>query len=80
MLLSGVLFNNNLHVYSIPGKHNSYAYPPSESSYLQGGHRALSSAVPTIITKNGKIVMIVGAAGGKRIPTATVQVYIYIYE
>ena len=46
----------------------------SECNYLQGGHRPLSSAVPTIITKNGKIVMIVGAAGGMRIPTATVQV------
>ena len=60
--------------FSIPGRDNSYGFPPSERNYLQGGHRPLSSAVPTIITKTGKIVMIVGAAGGMRIPTATVQV------
>ena len=62
--------------FSIPGRNNSSGYPPSKYNYLRGGHRPLSSAVPTIITKNEKIVMIVGAAGGIKIPTATVQVYI----
>ena len=62
--------------FSIPGRNNTSGYPPSESNYLRGSYRPLSSAVPTIITKNGKIVMIVGAAGGLKIPTATVQVYI----
>ena len=60
--------------FSIPGRNNSSEYPPSESNYLEGGKRPLSSAVPTIITKNGKIVMIIGAAGGLKIPTATAQV------
>ena len=65
-----------MHVFSIPGRHNSLGYPSAKSNYLQGGDRPLSSAAPTIITKNGKIVMIVGAAGGGKIVTATAQVYI----
>ena len=75
MLLNGVLFNNHIRVFNIPGRHNSYGYPPNKSNYLKGGDRPLSSASPTIITKNGKIVMIIGASGGKRISTSIAQVY-----
>ena len=75
MLLNGVLFNNQMHVFNIPGRHNSYGYPSAVSNYLKGGHRPLSSAVPTIIAKNGKIVMIIGATGSKRIVTSIAQVY-----
>ena len=64
-----------MRVFNIPGRHNSYGYHPARSNYLKGGDRPLSEAVPTIITKNGKIVMIIGASGGKRIVTSIAQVY-----
>ena len=66
-----------MHVFSIPGRHNLYGYHSARSNYLKGGQRPLSAASPTIITKNGKIVMIIGASGSGKIVTATAQVYIY---
>ena len=63
-----------MHVFNTSGRYNSYGY--SGSNHFKGGHRPLSSAVPTIITKNGKIIMIIGASGAERIATSIAQVYI----
>lgn len=71
---SGIIFNNEMDDFGVPGRNNTYDYPPSPANYLRAGRRPLSSSVPTIVTKNGEIVMIAGASGGSRIPTSTSQV------
>ena len=71
---SGIIFNNEMDDFSVQGRNNSYGYPPSQPNYLSPEHRPLSSMTPTIITKNGKVVMVAGASGGSRIISSTSQV------
>ena len=60
--------------FSVPGRNNSFNYPPNPGNYIRPRHRALSSMSPTILLKDDKVVMAVGASGGSLIPTATAQV------
>lgn len=74
---SGIIFNNEMDDFSVPGRNNSFDYPPSPSNYIKPYHRPLSSSSPTIVTdEDGAVVMVAGASGGSKIPTATSQVYI----
>jgi gamma-glutamyltranspeptidase/glutathione hydrolase len=45
-----------------------------EANAIQPGKRPLSSMVPTIVLRDGKLFMTAGAPGGSRIPTAVMQV------
>ena len=71
---NGIIFNNEIDDFSVPGRNNSFGYPPSVPNYIEPNKRPQSSTVPTIIERNGSVVLVVGAAGGSRIPTATAQV------
>lgn len=53
-----------------------FVYATTLGGYLgdfKGGQRASSHISPTIITKDGNPYLVLGAAGGSRIPTAIVQ-------
>ncbi|KAF4592110.1 Gamma-glutamyltranspeptidase [Ophiocordyceps camponoti-floridani] len=59
---------------SIPGVSNGFGYIPSPSNYIRPGKRPLSSISPIIAeTIDGKLLFSLGAAGGSRITTATIQ-------
>mgnify|MGYP003675745892 FL=1 len=47
-----------------------------EANAIEKGKRMLSSMTPTIVSKNGNPSMILGAAGGPRIITATLQTFL----
>jgi gamma-glutamyltranspeptidase/glutathione hydrolase/leukotriene-C4 hydrolase len=72
----GFIFNEQMDDFSIPGACNYYEFPSSPSNYLKPGNRPLSSMAPTIITKDGKVAMVIGASGGSRIPTFIIQIII----
>jgi len=60
--------------FSIPGRNNSFGFHPSKSNLIQPGKRPLSSVSTIIVERpDGKVYFVTGAAGGSRIPTATVQ-------
>ncbi len=66
----GVIMNNQMDDFSIaPGTPNAYGLVGSESNSVQAGKRPLSSMSPTIVLKDGKPIMTVGAAGGPKIIT-----------
>jgi len=57
-----------------PGQANMYGLTQGEGNTVAPGKRPLSSMSPTLVEKDGKVVMSVGAPGGPRIITAVLQV------
>jgi gamma-glutamyltranspeptidase/glutathione hydrolase len=71
---TGVLMNNQMDDFSAqPGVPNAYGLVGSESNSIQPGKRPLSSMSPTIVLKDDKPVMSLGAAGGPMIITQVTQ-------
>lgn len=71
---TGIIMNDEMNDFSIPGSRNDFGFPPSPSNYIAPGKRPFSSITPTIVEfPNGTLYLVTGAAGGSRIITATVQ-------
>ncbi|KAI9759873.1 MAG: hypothetical protein M1840_003075 [Geoglossum simile] len=72
---TGIVMNNEMNDFSIPGTSNSFGYIPSPSNFIRAGKRPLSSTSPVIVEHltNRSLYFVVGAAGGSRIITATIQ-------
>ena len=69
----GVVMNNQMDDFSIsPGTPNAFGLVGGQNNAIAPGKRPLSSMSPTIVLKNGKPVMTVGAAGGPTIITQAV--------
>lgn len=69
---TGVIMNNEMDDFSIPGRKNAFGYAPSPANYIAAGKRPLSSIACTIVEKeDGGLYFVTGAAGGSRITTAT---------
>ncbi|RVX73408.1 hypothetical protein B0A52_03050 [Exophiala mesophila] len=71
---TGVIMNNEMNDFSIPGTSNAFGFIPSPSNYIRPGKRPLSSIATTIVEfANGTLYYVIGAAGGSRIITSTIQ-------
>ncbi len=77
---TGIVMNNHMDDFSWPKGANTYGLVGSSQNYIQGGKRPLSSMSPTIITKAGKPILALGASGGPRIISATLQVIINVID
>ncbi|KAH0836284.1 Gamma-glutamyltranspeptidase 3 [Fonsecaea pedrosoi] len=78
---TGVIMNNEMNDFSIPGSSNAFGYVPSPSNYVRPGKRPLSSISPTIVEYgNGTLYYVTGAAGGSRIITATIQSLVHVLD
>ncbi|KAF7170761.1 hypothetical protein CNMCM5623_003301 [Aspergillus felis] len=78
---TGIIMNNEMDDFSIPGKSNSFGYIPSKANYIRPGKRPLSSITPAIVTRpGGSLFFLAGSAGGSRIITATVQNIIRVID
>ncbi|KAJ1338765.1 gamma-glutamyltranspeptidase [Microdochium nivale] len=73
---SGIILNNEMNDFSIPGRRNEFGYAPAPANYIRPGKRPLSSITPVIIEDKatGALIATVGAAGGSRIISSTTQV------
>ncbi|OJD33792.1 gamma-glutamyltranspeptidase [Diplodia corticola] len=72
---TGIILNDQMNDFSIPNTTNAFGYRPNVANFILPGKRPLSSTTPIIIEypDGGGVFGAVGAAGGSRIITATVQ-------
>ncbi|KAF0331032.1 gamma-glutamyltranspeptidase [Colletotrichum asianum] len=79
--LSGVILNNEMNDFSIPGVRNAFGFEPSPANFVRANKRPLSSITPIIVENpDGKLYVTVGAAGGSRIISSTAQVTWHVLE
>lgn len=70
----GFILNNEMDDFSVkPGSPNMYGLVGGEANSIVPGKRMLSSMTPTIIEKDGKLLMVVGTPGGSTIITSVFQ-------
>jgi gamma-glutamyltranspeptidase/glutathione hydrolase len=75
---TGVVMNNQMDDFSAqPGTANAFGLVGSEANSVQPRKRPLSSMSPTLVFKDGKPVMTLGAAGGPTIISQVVQTLLY---
>lgn len=71
---AGFLLNNEMDdLSSKPGAPNYYGLLGAEANKIEPGKRMLSSMTPTIVEKNGKLLLVVGSPGGATIITSVFQ-------
>ncbi|MBX9600080.1 MAG: gamma-glutamyltransferase [Bryobacteraceae bacterium] len=78
---TGILLNNNMDNFaSQVGGANAYGLIQGEANAIQPGKRPVSSMTPTIVSRDGKLVLVIGAPGGTRITTAVMQALLNVLD
>ncbi len=71
---TGIVMNNEMDDFtSKPGVPNMFGLVQGTANAVAPGKTPLSSMSPTIVTKGGKLVMVIGSPGGSRITTITLE-------
>ncbi len=77
----GFLLNDEMDDFAAkPGAPNMFGMLGSDANAIEPGKRPLSSMTPTIITRNNKLFMVVGAPGGSRITTGVMEVILDVLD
>lgn len=72
---AGFLLNNEMDDFSVkPGFPNMYGLVGGEANSVKPRKRMLSSMTPTMVEKEGKLLLVLGSPGGSTIPTTVFQV------
>ena len=78
---AGFLLNDEMDDFSVkPGAPNLYGVVGGDANAIAPGKRPLSSMTPTLLLKDGKVVMAIGTPGGSRIFTSVFQVLADVYD
>ncbi len=78
---SGFFLNNEMDDFTVSlGVPNNFGLVQGSANIIQPGKRPLSSMTPTIVIKNGKVLIVTGRPGGSTIPTTVLQVLINIID
>jgi gamma-glutamyltranspeptidase/glutathione hydrolase len=77
----GFFLNNEMDDFSAkPGVPNMFGLVGAEANSIAPEKRMLSSMTPTIIEKDGKLLMVVGTPGGSTIITSVLQTILNVHE
>jgi gamma-glutamyltranspeptidase/glutathione hydrolase len=77
----GFLMNNEMDDFSAkPGVPNMFGAIGGEANAIAPGKRMLSSMTPTIVTRDGKLRLVIGAPGGTRIITGVMQAILHVLD
>ncbi len=78
---TGVLLNNELDDFSAkPGSPNAYGLIGGTANAVEGGKRPLSSMSPTLVFRDGELLLVTGSPGGSRIITTTLQIILNVID
>lgn len=78
---AGFLLNDEMDDFSAkPGVANMFGVVGKDVNAIAPGKRPLSSMSPTILTKDGKVALVIGTPGGSRIFTSIFQVITDLYD
>ncbi|WP_395703489.1 gamma-glutamyltransferase [Aquabacterium sp.] len=78
---TGVLLNDEMDDFTAKiGVPNLYGLVQGQANSIAPGKRPLSSMSPTIVSKDGKPVMVVGTPGGSRIITAVLHTIVNVID
>ncbi|GAB7531362.1 gamma-glutamyltransferase [Pseudomonas sp. 3A(2025)] len=78
---TGVILNDEMDDFTVKvGVPNMYGLVQGEANAIAPGKAPLSSMSPTIVTRDGKTVMVVGTPGGSRIITATLLTMLNVID
>ncbi|MEX3853150.1 gamma-glutamyltransferase [Paraburkholderia sp. BR10923] len=78
---TGIVLNDEMDDFSAkPGVANMFGVVGSDANSIEPKKRPLSSMSPTILTKGGKVSLVIGTPGGSRIFTSIFQVTNNIYD
>lgn len=71
---TGIVLNNEMDDFSAqPGVPNAFGLVGTEANAIAPGKRPLSSMSPTLVIRDGRVALAIGAAGGPTIISQTVQ-------
>ena len=78
---TGVLMNNEMDDFaSKTGASNQFGLVGSDANGVEPGKTPISSMSPTIVTKDGKLAMVIGSPGGSTIITTVVQAIVNVVD
>ncbi|MDR6381872.1 gamma-glutamyltransferase [Paraburkholderia caribensis] len=78
---TGIVLNDEMDDFaSKPGVPNMFGVVGSDANSIEPKKRPLSSMTPTILTKDGKVSLVIGTPGGSRIFTSIFQVVNNVYD
>lgn len=78
---TGVIMNDEMDDFaSAPNQPNMFQLVQGARNAIAPGKRPLSSITPTLVTRNGKLVMVLGSPGGPRIISIVLQTLINVID
>ncbi|MCQ4287146.1 gamma-glutamyltransferase [Pseudomonas stutzeri] len=78
---AGFLLNDEMDDFSAkPGVANAFGVVGSDANAIEPGKRMLSSMSPSIVTRDGKVSLVLGTPGGSRIFTSIFQVLNNVFD
>ncbi len=78
---TGIVMNDEMDDFTSKiGEANMFGLIQGQPNEIAPGKTPLSSMTPTIVTKDGKLVMVVGSPGGSRIITITLEAIVNVID
>lgn len=72
---TGIILNDGMDDFGVPGKKNAYGLSPSPANFIEKQKMPLSSMCPSILLdENNNVELLIGAAGGSKITSSVAYV------
>lgn len=72
---TGIILNDGMDDFSVPGTNNAYGIPPSPANFIKPKKMPLSSMCPSLLLdENQNVEIALGAAGGSKITSSVAYV------